>query len=694
MKSVSFRLLVIMLAITIIGMGIIAVIGTFLAGTSLNEQSLGRIEVITRINAGSLDAWLVRQMGYVDAIAADFSSLPDVNPETLLPALIKHKEQNDDYFAVYAGYPDGIGVFNDEWEPDYDEWKANERDWYKGAISAPGKAYITELYTDAETGNLCITLSKVFTHNGATAGVVAIDIFTNVLGDVVSSVDIGKGGYAFLTDAQGGILVHPNSNFAPTIDANDDTVLQNIAEIENKNYTELRNPGIINGESTKVRSADGITRYYTASVVPSSGWVLYSAIPVSVVNAPINQQITAAVIVLIVVLLVAAVSIYFTLRKLITRPVKDVTEAGNLLASGEIEVRLDGNYLGEIALLADSFRGMEAFNKQQAEWLESIANGDLSIEVHPRGNNDRIGHAIKNMLRALNDMFVSINRSTYQVANGSRQLADGAQSLAQGSTEQASAVEQLSASITDINAMAQENTETATAALDEVREVSQLMSVCAGQMVQMMEAMRTIDNKSKDILRTTKVIDDIAFQTNILALNAAVEAARAGQHGKGFAVVAEEVRNLASKSAEAAKDTASLLESSTQSVEVGSSIVEKVNASLQSVVELAGKNAEKIASVQSISTNQSSAMVEVTTGIDQVAQVISQNSATAEESAAASEEISSQSATLQDLISQFRLSDNDALMNPQLPASNKQKRPGMAERAAFQSKDNTGFGKY
>ena len=658
MKSVSFRLLLTMLAIAMIGMGLVAATGTTLAGSSLSEQSLKRIGVETEINAAGIDAWLVRQTGYVDAIAADFSSMPDIRPAAILPALIKHTDENPEYFAVYAGFPDGTGVFNDEWVPDYNEWKANERDWYKGALSSPGKAYITELYTDADTGNLCITISKVFTRNGATAGVVAVDIFTNVLGETVSGVDIGAGSHAFLTDGQGGILVHPNSNYAPSIDANEDTVIQNIAAIENRHYTGLRSPEIINGSSIRLRSMDGVMRYYTARVIPSTGWVLYTAIPVHVVNAPINRQIMAAVIVFVIVLCVAAVFIYFTLERLITRPVKDVTEAANLLANGEIEVRLDGHYVGEIALLAESFRGMVAFNKQQAEWLESISQGDLSIGIHPRGKNDRIGYAIVNMLESLNKMFLHIGQSTDQVANGSRQLADGAQSLAQGSAEQASAVEQLSASITNINAMAKDNTEAATTALDEVREVGRLMSVCAEQMGQMLVAMRAIDDKSRDILKTTKTIDDIAFQTNILALNAAVEAARAGQHGKGFAVVAEEVRNLASKSAEAAKDTALLLASSSQSVETGNGIVEKVNESLQSVVDLARKNAEKIASVQSISTNQSSAMAQITTGIDQVSQVVQQNSATAQESAAASEEMSSQSAILQGLIAQFKLKES------------------------------------
>ena len=234
--------------------------------------------------------------------------------------------------------------------------------------------------------------------------------------------------------------------------------------------------------------------------------------------------------------------------------------------------------------------------------------------------------------------------------SGSKQIADGAQSLAQGATEQAASIVELSNSIAEINGMARENSGLATDALTEERNAGRLMGVCTEQMEQMLMTMRTIDEKSRSIQKTTKVIDDIAFQTNILALNAAVEAARAGQHGKGFAVVAEEVRNLASKSAEAAKETSALLDRSAQSVEEGNVIVAKVNESLQSVVEITLENAKNIERVQSISAAQSLAMDHLNSGIDQVAQVVQQNSATAEESAAASEEMSEQAKSLEDLI--------------------------------------------
>ncbi|MCL1806353.1 MAG: methyl-accepting chemotaxis protein [Oscillospiraceae bacterium] len=635
MKSVSSRLLFIMLVITVAGMGLTTAIGTVMAGRSIYDQTYGRVSEATARNAGNINSWIEEQIRYVDAIAADYSTREDVSPDALLPSLIRHTDTNEDYFAVYVGYPNGVGVFNDEWEPDYSEWLAYERPWYKGAAANPSKTYIDDLYMDAETKEIVITFSRVFHHNGAMAGVIAIDIFTTVLDRIVKEASVGEGSYAFMTDANGNVLAHPNEAFAPTIDANDDIVFAKVSQPD-KQY------------------------YYEESGIPSVGWNLHMAIPKTVVNAPINQQIIAAVIGFIAVLFCITVLIIVSLRRLIVRPVKDVTEAANLLARGESGVRLEGRYIGEIAQLADSFRHMETFNRQQMEWLEGIAQGDLTIQVRPRGPGDRTGHAIADMLKHLNDMFLNINHSARHVAAGSGQIAEGAQHLAKGTLEQNETIQDLSEAIGDLAEKTKGNAQKAGRAAELSESIFQNARKGTGQMDNMMSAVKEISESSHKVNRVIKAIDDIAFQTNILALNAAVEAARAGQHGKGFAVVAEEVRSLAGKSAEAAKETGGLINDSIGKADLGARIAEETAASLTQIVEGINENTRIIEEIAKSSEIQAGEIEQVNRGIAQVVEVIRQNSATAEQSASASREMSDESELLIEQVLRFKLSEDES----------------------------------
>ena len=379
-----------------------------------------------------------------------------------------------------------------------------------------------------------------------------------------------------------------------------------------------------------------------------------------------NQLQALTFVFIIIVTVLQVVNAAYVLLKAIL-PVKILQKEMEEVAQGNLStvLSLEANTseIGRLtAAVLEIKSHLATYIGDISDKLRRLAEGDLNqhVDIDYIGDYAPIKAALETIIGSLNDTLSQINDSSDQVSTGAKHIADGAQSLAQGTTEQASAVEELSSSINEINNMAKENSQLAAATLKDVQEADSLMGICTEQMSQMIAAMRIIDEKSKGILKTTKVIDDIAFQTNILALNAAVEAARAGQHGKGFAVVAEEVRNLASKSSEAAKETSALLESSSQSVEEGNRIVEQVSASLQSVAEIAHRNSTNIAQVQQISASQSSAMEQVNTGIDQVANVVQQNSATAEESAAASQEMSSQSSVLLGLISKFNLKGSHA----------------------------------
>lgn len=288
---------------------------------------------------------------------------------------------------------------------------------------------------------------------------------------------------------------------------------------------------------------------------------------------------------------------------------------------------------------------------------EKIADGDLDVEVEVK-TKDEVGllaSAFKRMTDNLNEVMTNINTASEQVAAGSRQVSASSMALSQGATEQASSIEELTASIEEISSQTNLNAGNVKQ-LNILAESIQDNSVQGnGQMKEMLTAMEEINDSSNSISKIIKVIDEIAFQTNILALNAAVEAARAGQHGKGFAVVAEEVRNLAARSANAAKETTDMIEGSIKKVEGGTRIANQTATALAKIVDGVSKAAVLVNDIAVASSEQATGIAQITQGIAQVSQVVQTNSATSEESAAASEELSSQAELLREQVGRFKL---------------------------------------
>lgn len=327
------------------------------------------------------------------------------------------------------------------------------------------------------------------------------------------------------------------------------------------------------------------------------------------------------------------------------------------LAAGDVSVEVEkekddefGALMDEMAVMADSIR-------KQAEIARQISEGNLTVEVMPKSEKDVLGMALKKLVDENNIMMHHIRESSMQVTTGADQVASASQSLAQGTTEQASAVEEVSASIVEIAEKTKVNAGDANEANRLVMETKEDAVRGNAQMQEMIHAMDEINESSENISKIIKVIDDIAFQTNILALNAAVEAARAGTHGKGFAVVAEEVRNLAGKSASAASETAEMIEDSIAKVENGARLAQETAAALEHIVAAVDNIVDLVSGIATASNEQATAIAQIDQAISQVSQVVQTDSATSEQCAAASEQLANQAEKLRELISGYRLKE-------------------------------------
>lgn len=366
-------------------------------------------------------------------------------------------------------------------------------------------------------------------------------------------------------------------------------------------------------------------------------------------------------ITLVIVSVLLSLVVTGLLLKAVLTPLEKLRAAAAALREGDFSKQIEyssKDEFGEICnQMQDSFNELQRILRVTDEELEMLAKGDFSFELTDEfpGETHAIQESIQKLMDHLNAALVEVKAAAAQIDSGANQVSAGAQELAQGATEQASTVEELSAHLAVISQKVVSNAENAKHASTLASESGSLAQETLKDMGEMIVSMNEISGKSQDISKIIKVIEDIAFQTNILALNAAVEAARAGSAGKGFAVVAEEVRNLAAKSSEAAQDTTELIESSLSSVKQGVSVVEMANKSFEMLADKVAAAVDVINQIADDSRMQAANIKEITTAVEQISSVVQTNSATSEESAAASEELSSQAGLMNQIVDQFQL---------------------------------------
>lgn len=516
-----------------------------------------------------------------------------------------------------------------------------------------GKASVSELVCETDFSGYTIGVPVL---DGTTVkGVATVTYEINAIVSHLGKTDFGKTGECVLVDGKGTVIANGEGrtsehNAISLAKKNEDyeSEADFIQEVLKTNNGFGR---FETGKEEKIASyqkAGGINAYII--VICAKDEFLSSSS-----TGTLNMIVTGCLL----VVAAALVSVFFA--RMISKPIVSTTTRLRALSQGNLSDPVDVCYSkDELGVLSNSLEETVVSLRQYINLitvaLTNISEGNLCHRVDGtfKGDFIKIKSTFNAILESLSDTFASINIAAEQVSSGAVQVSNNAQNLSQGSTQQASSIEELSATITDVSNQTNQNAKSAKEAYMIVQSNADAIAECNKDMEKMLAAMGEISESSAQISKIIKVIDEISFQTNILALNAAVEAAREGS--KGFGVVADEVRRLASKSAEAAKQTAALIENSTSAIARGSDIAQQTAGSLNKIVEDSTEIKKLVKDISDASDHQNEAIIQINTGVDQISAVVANNTSTAVGSASASEELSSQSLILKNMIARFKLS--------------------------------------
>lgn len=645
--KITSTILVIVLILTVIAGGS-AIALNYTSSTGVLEESMTET---VRLSSSLVSAQLKEYFRIAEEIGKNTNLSKEDTPTAQKKFFLESKTIQ--YKFVGMDYIDASGMSIVQGENKGDQL------YYQAGMK--GKNYISDPVLDEESGEPSFIISSPVWEGGVidseVVGVLAITPSYSFLNDIVSSINIGDTGTAFLLDKNGTTIADKDSSKVGKFNAIEavkkDRAFHSLAKV-NEKMLKLKT----GFDTYRLNHSSKVIAY--SPVENTNGWSLG-------VVADKNEFMTGFYLSIVITLIIGILSIVAANRfskkiaMQISMPIRKAVDRLELLSAGDLDTPVpEPQVEDETALLLNSMKitvqRLKDIIHGISDSLGELAGGNLCITLGDEyiGDFAPLGTSIEKIADSFQDSLMQIKDNAAQVASGSAQIAKSAESLADGATDQASTVEELTATITDIAEKVKKNASGTQIANDRSASVGITVENSNQEMKNLTQAINLISESSNQIVNIIKTIEEIAEQTNLLSLNAAIEAARAGEAGKGFAVVADEVRNLASKSSEAAKDTARLIENSLEAVGNGTQIASKTAGSLKEITKSTKEMQNIIEDIAKASNEQAAALEQVTYAVNQISEVIENNSATAQESSAASEELTSQAQLLNELVEKFK----------------------------------------
>lgn len=532
----------------------------------------------------------------------------------------------------------------------------NDRDYFRAAKS--GKMIIGKASLNKVTQKPFISIAAPIKDGGRTIGVMMYLYDIGLLTSITSSETIGKTGYSYIIDETGLVVAHPNP---------DHILKTNLGEL----------PGMETFIAKMKAGESGVDKYYFEGIDKAAGYAPIGSTGMSLgLTMPESEyletvsQMRVFIIIVGVLAVAGAIIVFFFFALSLSKNLNKGVEFARKIAHGDLNATIDIDQKDEIGQLANALKSMADELRTAImdinDVMAEVRSGNLTkgVTANLTGDMSQLKVSINDSIAMLSDTIVQVINSSREVKTGSIELSSSAQNLASGTTEQAASLEEIASSMGEVGAKTKLNDENATQSKQLIHQTLQVVREGNQQMEAMSTSIMDINETSMNVTKIIKEINDIAFQTNLLALNAAVEAARAGQYGKGFAVVAEEVRNLAVRSAEAAKNSEELITNSTRQTEKGVENAQKTSEALEAINDSIQKVNDIIEEIAASSNEQRMGFEEINKGLSQVNDVIQNNSSISEETASASDELSAQAVNLEDLMSRFSVKGAQRMNTP------------------------------